>query len=259
MALSDAIKPVQAGVYETKQPRFPNFETPFHACYVAGSSGGKTTLLVNHLLNHLRGCFEGGIYVFSPNAGEGGDTTFQPLRDYIYGELGIPKKIQCFFDQRKDLDTHLPRILDDHAKIIKSLKEKKRKVLPGILILADDWADSGIMEQRHGVFARIFMRERHNCVSCMLSTQRFRSVALPMRLNFRALFILRLRSQKEYEAVQEELSNMIDKKTFKQLYDLATSSSYGHLYIRTKYSDIDHAVYISDQGYKRVAFSKEEE
>src|SRR5665648_127002 len=104
MALSDAIKPVEAGVYETKQPRFANFETPFHACYVAGSSGGKTTLLVNHLLNHLRGCFEGGIYVFSPNAGEGADTTFQPLREYIYGDLGIPKKIQCVFDQRKDLD-----------------------------------------------------------------------------------------------------------------------------------------------------------
>jgi hypothetical protein len=30
------------------------------------------------------------------------------------------------------------------------------------------------------------------------------------------------------------------------------------LYIRTKYDDIDHAVYLSEDGYKRVAFQKEE-
>jgi len=96
------IKPIQVKEYEVKQSRLSHIaesgKLPVRGCILAPSSGGKTNLIANLLLDVYRGAFE-RIYVFSPTAKPGLDMTWDAVRKYVYGELGTPEEEECFFHE----------------------------------------------------------------------------------------------------------------------------------------------------------------
>ena len=66
----------------------------------------------------------------------------------------------------------------------------------------------------------------------LISTQRYRSIAPQIRTQCTALFVFRLRSHLELEAVLEEVSATYDKKTIAGFYREATEEPFSFLYIR---------------------------
>ena len=78
------IKPVKHIEYECKQSVYEHIpKLPMRTMILAPSSGGKTVLLQNMILDIYRGCFN-IIYRFSPSVDI--DHTWKPVKDYIANE-----------------------------------------------------------------------------------------------------------------------------------------------------------------------------
>ena len=94
------LKPLKVAEYDSKQSRYKHIaecgKLPVRGCVLAPSSGGKTQLLANLILDVYRGCFERW-YIFSPLCKPGLDTTWDEVRKYVYGEMATPEEEECFF------------------------------------------------------------------------------------------------------------------------------------------------------------------
>ena len=62
-------------------------------------------------------------------------------------------------------------------------------------------------------------------------TQKYTLLDNTIRVNATALFVFRMRNNKDLEAVIEEHSAMADTKTLLEVYNLATKEPYQFLYI----------------------------
>jgi hypothetical protein len=78
---------------------------------------------------------------------------------------------------------------------------------------------------------------------------------MPIRLNATALLIFRVRNAKEYQVFEEELSALVDKKTFRKLYEAATEEAHSFLLVlpnrpldRTFYIRFERGVSFSPPG-----------
>ena len=56
-------------------------------------------------------------------------------------------------------------------------------------------------------------------------------ISVPIRVNATALICFRVRSQKEYETIEDEVTALLDRKTFRQVWKAATSEPYSFLTI----------------------------
>ena len=92
------IKPINEITYEVKQSKYENVpKLPIRGYLVAPSSGGKSTLLVNKILNIYRDCFD-RIYVFSPSVEL--DTIWQPVKEYVEKHFDMTdKEPKAFYDE----------------------------------------------------------------------------------------------------------------------------------------------------------------
>ena len=94
------IKPIQEKIYENKQSKYKHLaksgKLPAIGCILAPTTGGKTTLIANLILDVYRGAFE-RIFVWSPTSKKGLDGTWDAVRKYVYGEMGTPEEEECFF------------------------------------------------------------------------------------------------------------------------------------------------------------------
>ena len=77
----------------------------------------------------------------------------------------------------------------------------------------------------------LYFRGRHHKLSVLISTQRYRSIAPQIRTQCTVLFVFRLRSHLELEAVLEEASATYDKKIIAGFYREATEEPYSFLCI----------------------------
>ena len=109
---------------------------PFRSIIVASSTGGKTVLVQNLILNVYRNSFA-RIFIFSPSVHN--DPTFTEVKKYIRDELHVDdEKEQIYFDKYNPSD--LENVIERHKKIINYMKSKKIKKLHSILIVIDDHA-----------------------------------------------------------------------------------------------------------------------
>ena len=56
-------------------------------------------------------------------------------------------------------------------------------------------------------------------------------ISVPIRVNATALICFRVRSQKEYETIEDEVTALLDRKTFRQVWKAAISEPYSFLSI----------------------------
>ena len=76
-------------------------------------------------------------------------------------------------------------------------------------------------------------------MSTILSVQKLTLVANPCRINATGLLAFKVRNAKEYEAIEGESSALIDRATFRSVWEAATSEPYSFLFIRLNAKSLD--------------------
>ena len=233
--------------YSQKQSELKHLDgvLPVRAIVSGPSGSGKGRAMSSMILHQFRHCFH-RIFIISPTSGEPPlDETWQPCLDYI--RTFTPEDEEISWNTWNE--EKLEKVLRAQEERVRSAKEEGKEV-PGILVVIDDFADrSDIVKRPDNVVTRLFFSGRHIFCSTWLSVQRVRSLSMPIRLNATALLIFKCRNMKEYQIFEEELSALVDKKTFRGLYDAATAEPHSFLLVlpnrpldRTFYIRFEHGV-----------------
>ena len=197
------IKPINIPEYKYKQSKYGMAPSlPFRSIVVASSTGGKTVLIQNLLLNIYRGSFE-RFYIFSPSVNS--DPAFYEVKKK-------QKEVMNVDDTKEDLyfegfnPSDLQKILDRQKKVIEYQKKNKQKQLFSICIVIDDHSDDPKFIRYSNMLHGLFTRGRHQAISCILSLQKYSSTAPIIRLNASSMYIFRLKNMAEVQAFIERLS-----------------------------------------------------
>ena len=126
---------------------------------------------------------------------------------------------------------YLQNIADMQHKIILKMKREKRTKLFSILVVIDDFADNPQFSRHSKLLHSLFTRGRHNCISSLVSTQKFTAIAPIVRVNAMFLIVYRLRSQRDLDAFLEEVGGLVGKNTMLEIYKTATEQPYSFLYV----------------------------
>jgi len=235
-----AIDASQSIDWDAPRGRFEHLPTPPLRWICVGPSGsGKGVALQNICINHYRGAFE-RIIVVSPTAIT--DTsTWGPVKKYLEKDKGIDLKKEPAFFEEFDVGV-LQQIVDRHRKIVQVQKDRGEKRLFNLLLIVDDYAeDQQVMRYgKNGQFLnQCFLKGRHWGLSTILSVQKLTLVANPCRINATGILAFKVRNAKEYEAIEGESSALIDRATFKSVWEAATSEPYSFLFIRLNAKSLD--------------------
>ena len=81
------VKPINITDYEFKQSKYEHVpKLPFRSIIVASSTGGKTVLIQNLILNVYKNCFS-RVFIFSPSVHN--DPTFVEVKKYQREEMKV--------------------------------------------------------------------------------------------------------------------------------------------------------------------------
>jgi hypothetical protein len=206
---------------------------PSRGIFIAPSQMFKTTAMVDLILRHYtdgRGtsCFE-RLYIFSPSVDI--DSAWGPVKDFVRDKMGVRESEKCFFHEFDH--GALEKIVAEQHQMTIALKERGAKKLFNILIIIDDFSDDPAVLHNQGknVLNTLFTRGRHQNISCWISAQKLTTISTVIRTQTQFYCIGRLRSQKELQALLEEISATYPVKTLQRLYDIATQQEHGFLYI----------------------------
>jgi hypothetical protein len=154
------------------------------------------------------------------------------VKEFVRINMAVPDSETCFF-REFDHDA-LNKIVDNQHRMTIAMKEKKgNKHLFNILIVIDDFSDDPAVLHNQGknVLNTLFTRGRHQNISCWISAQKLTTISTVIRTQTQFYCIGRLRSNKELQAILEEISATLPVKTLQRLYDYATEQPHGFLYI----------------------------
>ena len=152
------------------------------------------------------------------------------------------KKEEIYFEHYNP--DELQQVIDTQTKVITYMKDHKLKKLHSILIVVDDHADDLNFVRHSKLLHGLATRGRHQAISFILSTQKYKSLANIIRLNSSSLYIFKLKNQSELDAFIEESSALVDKKTLLEMYKEAVKEPYSFFYININSRDINKMFYI---------------
>jgi len=230
MSKTPTIKADSIKEFTVKQSKYQTVgKLPTRSLICSPSGGGKTVLLSNLILDIYRDCFS-RIYIFSPSIHV--DHSWLGVKKYIEKEMKVKHTDEepIYFAEYEPED--LERIIDTQHKIIKYMKDKGTTKLFQILIVIDDHADNPDFCRNSKLLNQLYIRGRHNCISTITSTQKYRAISNIIRINITEIFIFKLRNAHDLEAILEELSALADKKTLMSIYNAAVEQPYSFLYIK---------------------------
>jgi hypothetical protein len=215
---------------------------PTRSLICSPSGGGKTVLLSNLILDVYRDCFS-RIFVFSPSIHV--DHTWLPVKKYIESVMKVKHTDEdpIYFSEYEP--DQLENIIETQHKIIKHMKDKGQTKLFQILVVIDDFADNPDFSRNSKLLNQLYIRGRHNCISTITSTQKYRAISNIIRINITEIFIFKLRNAVDLEAILEELSALTDKKTLMSIYNAAVEKPYNFLYIKMNSKDKNEMFFIN--------------
>jgi hypothetical protein len=248
--------------WECKQSRHGHLpKLPSRGIFLAPSQIFKSACLADLILRHYRGCFE-RIFVFSPSVDI--DSVWDAVKEYVRVGMKVPDSEKSFFHEFDH--GALAKIVADQHKMTIAMKEKAgNRKLFNILLVIDDWSDdpSVLHNQGKNVLNTLFTRGRHQNISCWISAQKLTTISTVIRTQTQFYCIGRLRSQKELQALLEEISATYPIKTLQRLYDIATQQPHGFLYINLStnppefYSQFTHRLTVRPAGRSSLPESAE--
>ena len=226
------VKPLKSGDGPTvRQPKAPFRALPGNSLHIGPSGSGKSVALIRTLVDadKLGNMFD-RFLVLSPNVFV--DPQYRTLIDYIEKTTRQKKDDFCFeeFDQEA-----VRALMEEQKKTNAYLRKIGAKRLMSACIVIDDFGERADLMKAHGsVINSLFTRGRHVQCSTMLLIQRFRLANPTLRFNSHVLFVHKINSQKDLEALAEEFSAITGgKSNFEAIYRRATQERFGFLYITT--------------------------
>eukprot|EP00438_Fugacium_kawagutii_P028406 Skav208340 [mRNA] locus=scaffold5193:47648:48400:+ [translate_table: standard] len=234
------IQPRNITEYEYKQSKYPHVpRIPIRSIIVASSTGGKTVLIQNLILDVYRDCFS-PIFIFSPSVHT--DPTFVEVKKYIRSHMKVDDKKEYIFFEHYNPE-ELEKMKNTQTKIITYMKDHKLKKLHSIFIVVDDHANDLNCVRHSKLLHGLAIRGRHQAISFILSTQKYKNLANIIRLDSSSLYIFKLQIQSDLEAFIEESSALVDKKTLLEMYKEAVKEPYSFFYININSKDINQMFY----------------
>ena len=97
----------------------------------------------------------------------------------------------------------LQKNINTQHKVIEYMKKQKHKKLYSILVIIDDLADD-YKASHDPILNSLFTRGRHNSISTIVSTQKFKAISNMVRVNCTDLYVYRIRNYSELEALVDE-------------------------------------------------------
>ena len=82
-------------------------------------------------------------------------------------------------------------------------------------------------------------------ISTITATQKFNAIHPIIRVNATELYVYRLRNMKDLDTFIDEVSTVLDKKSLKEIYHMATSEPYSFLYVKLTAKDKNEMFYQS--------------
>ena len=213
-----------------RQPKAPFRALPANSLHIGPSGSGKSLALLRTLMDSdkLGGMFD-RYEIFSPNIFI--DPQYKALIKYIEGKTNQLQKDFCHeeFDQEA-----IRKLMDEQKKSNAWLRKQGAKRLLSACVVIDDFGERADIVKAHGsTLNNLFTRGRHLQISCYgLLLQRFRMANPTIRFNAHALYVHKLNSSKDLEALAEEFSEVCGgTDNFIAIYRAATKRPYGFLFI----------------------------
>ena len=82
-------------------------------------------------------------------------------------------------------------------------------------------------------------------------------ISVPIQINATALICFRVRSAREYEYIEESVSALLDRKTFREVWKAATSEPYSFLSIFLNANTLNETFMVRFEH--RITFSESDE
>jgi hypothetical protein len=144
------------------------------------------------------------------------------VKKYSHKELGVdPDKEQCFFSEWNG-GADLMHVVNQHAAVTAYAKKQKHTSLYSILVVIDDWAESAqVMHDKKSPISSLFLRGRHQGISCIVSSQKLTALDPVLRVNSTFWVVFRIASGTELQALLEQFSALYSKDVLLAMYDRA--------------------------------------
>ena len=104
--------------------------------------------------------------------------------------------------------------------------------MPNIAIICDDWADNPEVMRRSG-FVTAFLRLRHQYVSIIVCSQKWKLLSPTVRVNVTAMLCFALRSSEEVEMCIRDFSGKYGYQQTLAIYRKCTSEPFSFMFIDT--------------------------
>ena len=201
-------------------------QPPFLLCCVAPSQSGKSTVLLNIVLNPLFGYYDyfDTIYYFSPTV---------EFDKTLTGVMEEKKKIITITESDD---------LDNISGFVSEIIEEQKKNDENILMIFDDCVG---YFSNDSYLSFLSLKYRHFRTSLIFTSQNFRSIPLKVRVNSGYFLIWKLFNHKEIDKIMEEIGENFED--FKFYYEYATEQKYNFLYIdnnrKRLYKNFDELIY----------------
>lgn len=188
-------------------------EPCFNALLIAPTACGKSSVVLNLLMNDnfYRKSFD-KVYYFSPS-------------------VMIDKTLKAVAQDDDIIKIHEDEDLekaDDYLKVIvqgqKELKEKDED-MPHILVIYDDMLQ---YLKTSSYIGTLFTKSRHYNISCIITSQNYRSVPLKCRNNSQMILVFKLYNEGEVTKLDEEIG--VNFPHWLDWYKEATKDRYSFLY-----------------------------
>ena len=213
-----------------RQPKAPFRALSANALFVGPSGSGKSVVLIRTLLDKdkLGGLFD-RYELYSPNIHI--DPQYKALIAYVEATTGQKKEDFCHeeFDQES-----IRKLMEDQRKANAYLRKQGAKRLLSACVVVDDFGERVDIVRAHGsVINSLFTRGRHLQISCYgLLLQRFKLANPTIRFNAHALYVHKLTSSGDLDALAENFSEVCGgKENFVAIYRAATKKRFGFLFI----------------------------
>ena len=249
------IVPLDKQVDKTKISTVP--KPPFTMMICASKGGGKSTLILNMLLNPnlLRDKFN-EVYIMSPTASL--DTKMSVLRntDFLAKNRRLWNAIKRVKRRRQDILSSnepteivnfedIPSHLTDENYIddldldaLESLIEKQKYTIEhfgkdtanNVLVVMDDLASES-NKMAGNRFKKLLFLSRHYKISMIIITQAYFAIPKSIRLNNSQLVLFETSNKKELDKIYEENNAGLSFNDFMKLYKECVKDDYGFMVI----------------------------
>ena len=189
-------------------------KVPFYLSVVGGKGSGKTLLIAN-LVHKYKSIFDkGNIFIFTnsyvPTLNNLTKTREAHLFNSIYDELGN-NVVEAIMDYQQEA------------------KRQDHENMENILLIFDDFITDSALNQRRGIFTKLWSMARNFSISLIITSQEYMLIPAPLRKMSDNFIIYKIRNTTEKEQMIKECELFLNEDEFLKVYNYAVKDKYNFL------------------------------